>query len=259
VFELTGRVALVTGAGQGVGAGIAACLARQGARVIVNDLDAARADATVATINEAGALAVAAPFDVIDPDAVDRAVRRASSEIGASIDILVNNAGVPPDMELATFADLEPDRWRRYVDLNLYGSLHCIRAVLPDMRSRGWGRIIQISSGAGQAGTKMGISLYGASKSAIEGFLRHLSQEVAAEGITVNALALGLMDNVLSGEATAEGAGSSEIVASLARTVPAGRLGTPEDAGAAVAFVASDEAGWLTGQTIQLNGGQTTS
>lgn len=138
------------------------------------------------------------------------------------------------------------EEWERYVDLNLYGSLHMIKAVIDPMCDRGWGRIIQISSGAGRTGLSIGVSLYGAAKSGVEGFVRHLAAEVARHGVTVNTVALGLMAHS-AGDATAH----------IARTVPVGRLGRPDDVGAAVVYLASEEAGWLTGQTIPLNGGTT--
>lgn len=254
MFDLTGRVALVTGAGQGIGAGIAAMLATAGAAVAVNDLDADRAATMVAQLAERGARVTAVPFDVTDEHAVRVGIEHATAALGGPMDVLVNNAGVPIGMTMQPFIEMDPSEWHRYIDLNVYGSLHCIRAVLPSMRERRWGRVIQISSGAAQSGLRIGISLYGASKSGIEGFLRHLSQEVASDGITVNAIALGLMAN-----AVPDTDDRSDILASIARMVPVGRLGTPEDAGAAVAFVASDEASWLTGQIIQLNGGQTTA
>jgi NAD(P)-dependent dehydrogenase (short-subunit alcohol dehydrogenase family) len=254
LFELSGRFALVTGAGQGVGAGIATTLADRGARVAVNDLDAHRADRTAQRIVDAGGVAHTVPFDVTDASEVEEGVARAEAMGGRPVDVLVNNAGVPVGMPMAEFSEMDPSVWQRFVDLNLYGSLHCIRSVLPNMRETGWGRIIQISSGAAQSGSKLGISLYGASKSAIEGFLRHLSQEVAADGITVNALALGLMNNGIP-----DGPDTSDLLHRLARAVPVGRLGTPEDAGAAVTYLASDEAAWMTGQVIQLNGGQITT
>jgi NAD(P)-dependent dehydrogenase (short-subunit alcohol dehydrogenase family) len=145
------------------------------------------------------------------------------------------------------FVDMASSEWQRYIDLNLYGSLHCAAAVVGPMCERGWGRVIQISSGAGRTGLKLGVSLYGASKSGIEGFIRHLSQEVARAGVTANTIALGLMDNV-----------PQEATAALAHGIPVGRLGSPADVAAAVVYVASDEAAWLTGQTISLNGGSTT-
>ncbi len=243
----------MTGAGRGAGSGIAAALAAQGATVAVNDLVEARAAATVEDLRAAGARAVAAPFDITDPDAVASGVEATVTSLGAPIDILVNNAGVPAEMVLAPFRELDPDDWHRYVDLNLYGSLHCIRAVVDPMVEAGWGRIVQISSGAGRTGIAFGVSMYGASKSGIEGFLRHLSQELARTGVTVNTLALGLLEN-----AVPEGSGDATMSA-LAATVPVGRLGTPDDVGAAVVYLASDEAAWMTGQTIGLNGGSTTN
>ena len=245
VFDLSGKVALVTGAGQNVGAGIASALAAQGAAVAVNDLVADRAESTVASVRAAGGRAEVAAFDVTDADAVGAGVEAVTATLGP-IDILVNNAGVPVGMRPVQFRQLPRDEWARYIDLNVYGSLNCVSAVIDGMCARRWGRVVQISSGAGRTGLRMGISLYGASKSGVEGFIRHLAAEVAREGVTANAIALGLMDN-----------GAGEATASLARQVPAGRLGSPADVAAAVIFVASPEASWLTGQTIDLNGGQT--
>ncbi|HEX6417876.1 MAG TPA: SDR family NAD(P)-dependent oxidoreductase [Acidimicrobiales bacterium] len=249
MFSAAGRVALVTGAGRGVGAGIVRALAGQGAAVVVNDVDADAAAALAGSVREGGGRAHDAAFDVTDLAAVDEAVGRIAAEVGP-VDILVNNAGIPAGMAARPFHEMDPDEWRQYVDLNLYGSLHCTRAVLGAMRARGWGRIVQISSGAGRTGLAIGVSLYGASKSAIEGFVRHLSQEVGGDGVTANTLALGPMAHSAGDDA--------EIVRRLARGVPVGRLGTPEDVGAAVVYLASDEAAWLTGQTIALDGGATT-
>jgi NAD(P)-dependent dehydrogenase (short-subunit alcohol dehydrogenase family) len=144
---------------------------------------------------------------------------------------------------------MSPDEWSRYVDLNLYGVLHCTRAVLDGMCERGFGRVVTISSGAGQVGLPIGVSLYGAGKGGAISFMRHLAMEVARQGVTANTLALGLMDNQQD----------TASVAPLAATVPVGRLGSPEDVGAAVAFLASDEAAWITGQTLGVNGGSVTS
>lgn len=252
MFDLGGHRALVTGGGRGAGAGVVAALAERGASVAVNDLVPERAEQVASEVRGRGADAVAAPFDVTDPDAVARGVDRAAERLGGAVDILVNNAGVPPDMALAPFRDTSPADWRRFVDLNLYGNLHCTRAVLDGMVEAGWGRIVQISSGAGRTGVGFGISLYGASKSGIEGFVRHLSQEVARSGVTVNSLALGLLTN-----AVPDGA-PDDAVSAVASSVPVGRLGRPEDVAAAVVYLASEEASWITGQTIGLNGGSTT-
>jgi len=244
MFDLSGRVALVTGAGQNVGAGIARRLAAQGAAVAVNDLFEDRARAMAEAIAAAGGKAVAAPFDVTRADAVAAGVERAATALGP-IDILVNNAGVPPAMGLVRFRDMDPAEWRRFVDLNLYGVLHCTRAVIDGMVERGFGRIVTISSGAGQTGLAIGVSLYGAAKAGAIGFSRHLALEVAGTGVTVNTVSLGLMSNVAGAEATQ----------ALAASVPCKRLGTPEDVAAAVLYLASDEASWVTGQTLGVNGG----
>lgn len=253
MFDLSGHRALVTGAGQGVGAGVSELLARQGAAVVVNDLVPERAAATASRIAAAGGAAIDVAFDVTDLDAVTHGAAEAAERLGGHVDILVNNAGVPDPMPVAPFRELTPEQWRRFVDLNLYGSLHCTRAVLDPMVDGGWGRIVQISSSAARVGLAFGVSLYGASKSGIEGFVRHLSQEVARSGVTVNALALGLMSNALP-----EGSDDS-VVSPMARSIPVGRLGTPEDVGAAVLYLVSEEASWCTGQIVDLNGGATTS
>jgi 3-oxoacyl-[acyl-carrier protein] reductase len=247
MFDLTGHVALVTGAGQNAGAGIARALAEQGAAVAVNDLRPERAEATCAEIEKAGGRAAAVPFDVTDLDAVRDGVARAGTALGGPVDILVNNAGIPADMGYGPFRDIAPERWRGPVEINLFGAMHCVHAVLPGMREASWGRVVQISSGAGRSGLSIGVSLYGAGKSGVEGFIRHVSQEEAVAGITANTLALGLMQS-------AGGPG----VADIAAGIPVGRLGRPEDVGAAVVFLASPEASWLTGQTIDLNGGSIT-
>jgi NAD(P)-dependent dehydrogenase (short-subunit alcohol dehydrogenase family) len=253
VFDLTGRTALVTGGGRGAGAAIATALAGRGAAVAVNDVVAERAESTAAAIAASGGRTVAAPFDITDRAAVEVGVADASAALGTTFDILVNNAGPPAGMTTTLFRDMDPDDWRPFVDINLYGSLHCIRAVVDPMAEAGWGRIVQISSGAGRTGVAFGVSLYGAAKSAIEGFVRHLSQELAPTGVTVNALALGLLTN-----AVPEGA-PDDAVTALGASIPVGRLGRPEDVAPAVVYLVSDEAAWMTGQTINLNGGSTTS
>ncbi len=245
MFDLSGRTALVTGAGKNIGAGIAHGLAGQGAHVVVNDYFADRAQATADEIIAAGGSAVPSVFDVTDLDAVTAAV----AEVGA-IDILVNNAGLagPTDMKAEQFRDMDPADWQASVDVNLYGVMNCCHAVVDAMCERGWGRVITVSSAAGTHGVNIGVAPYSAGKGGGLAFTRSLALEVARYGVTANALALGLFERK-----------NREITEHFARAVPVGRTGRPEDAAAACIWLASDEAEWVTAQTIGINGGSLTS
>jgi NAD(P)-dependent dehydrogenase (short-subunit alcohol dehydrogenase family) len=247
MFDLTGKVALVTGSGRGVGSGIAKVLIAAGAQVFVNDLLPERAAAATAAL---GPNARSLPFDVSDADAVDAAI-----EDAGPIDILVNNAGIPPSMRAVQFRSLPRSEWGAYIDVNLYGVLNCVKATIDGMCERGWGRVITISSGSGTVGQNIGVSLYAAGKGAGISFMRHLAIESARDGVTANTLALGLMHR----DDGAAGEQSRTVTEKLARAVPVGRLGTGEDVGAACVFLASNEASWITGQTIAVNGGSVTT
>ena len=244
MFDLTARVALVTGGGQGVGEGIAHALAAQGAHVLVNDVVADRAVAVADTIRASGGQADAAPFDVTDLDSVTVGVADLPP-----IDVLVNNAGNggATGMSVASFRDLDPSAWEGPIRVNLHGVLNCAKAVVDGMCERGWGRIVTISSGAGTAGVAIGVSPYSAGKGGGIAFTRTLALEVARNGVTANTLAIGLM-----------GMPDPTVTAAIAKSIPVGRTGTPLDIGAAVVWLASDEAAWVTGQTIQINGGSIT-
>ncbi|HVJ98646.1 MAG TPA: SDR family NAD(P)-dependent oxidoreductase [Acidimicrobiia bacterium] len=245
MFDLSGRTALVTGAGQNVGQGIALALAGQGATVAVNDLHADRARAVADEIVAAGGNATPVPFDVTERDAVEGAV----AALG-TVDILVNNAGNGGEhgMRVQPFRAMTPEDWEGPLRVNVYGVMHCCHAVVNAMCDRGWGRIITISSGAGTRGVNIGVSPYSAGKGAGIAFTRTLALEVAREGVTANTLALGLM-----------GLPDPTVTEALARSIPVGRTGTPADVGAACVWLASDEAAWVTGQTIELNGGALTT
>jgi len=243
MFDLTGRTALVTGSGQHVGAGIARALASQGAAVIVNDIVAERAQQTADAIVAAGGVARIAVFDVTDYAQVVTAI-----DAAGDVDILVNNAGNggAVGMAMKQFKDMEPSDWDAPIDVNLYGVLNCTRAVINGMRDRNWGRVITISSGAGITGLRIGVSPYAAGKGGAVAFMRHLAAENARAGVTANSIAIGLMQPP-----------QSNALESMAAQVPVGRTGVPEDVGSCCVYLASDEASWMTGQTLHLDGGST--
>lgn len=245
MFRLDGKVALVTGAGQNVGAGIARTLAAQGANVVVNDFHADRAECTTEEIASAGGAARALSFDVSDSEAVTSAVADITAREGR-VDVLVNNAGTGgPDgqMRMAPFSETSTEDWAKIFAPNLYGMLNCCKAVLDGMIERRHGRIITIASGAGQQGLSIGVSSYAGAKAGQMGFMRHLAAENAQYGITCNSISLGLVLD------------DPSAVQQLADGIPAGRVGKPEDPGHLAVYLASDEANWITGQTIGMNGG----
>jgi NAD(P)-dependent dehydrogenase (short-subunit alcohol dehydrogenase family) len=246
MIDLTGRVALVTGAGRNVGAGIARALASCGAAVAVNDVVPDRADDTAAALRSTGARAVAVPADVTDHDAVLAMVESVTGALGP-VDILVNNAGIPAGGAPAVrFREMPVDEWDRYLRLNLYAVLFCTRAAIDTMCDRGWGRVITIISESGRMGMPPGLSLYAAAKAGAAGFTRVLAREVGRHGVTANCVSLGTIDNV-------------PVREEVLRATPMRRYGTPDDVGAAVAYLASEGAGWVTGQTLPVNGGYFTS
>ena len=251
---LVGRTALVTGAGRGVGQGIAEVLAEDGAHVFVNDLHADRGAATVDLIRGNGGRADVLAFDVTDAEAVDAAVTAVEGS-GTPVDVLVNNAGIAEGVPNGgvRFAESGPETWEPAVTLNVFGSMTVIRRALQGMVERRWGRIVQISSGASSIGLPIGVSAYGAAKAASESLIRHVAVENGPYGVTANALALGLMANVEG--MSMEGADIDELFQHLVASIPARRLGTSREVGAAVAFLASDNAGYITGQVIHVNGG----
>jgi NAD(P)-dependent dehydrogenase (short-subunit alcohol dehydrogenase family) len=244
--NLSGRVALVTGAGQGMGRAVAGALAARGAVVVVNDINPAAAEAAAVELSEGGAAAAAIAADVIDAAAVRAMVEQTVARFGG-LHILVNNAGVLRPTKVIEIAEAE---WDWVIAVNLKGTFLCSQAVLPAMQEAGWGRIVNFSSTAGKNVSTVGGAHYTAAKAGILGFTRHLAKEVAASGITVNAVCPGLIDTEMV-RATIDDARCD----AYARSFPIPRLGRPEEVAELVAFLASDRAAYITGASLDINGG----
>lgn len=243
MFDLTDKTALITGAGRGVGAGIARALASQGANIAINDYFPERAQEMVAELTAQGIAAVAAPFDVTDMPAVKAGIESVEANLGA-VDILINNVGtLPHGMVPVKFLETPEEDWSKHVDNNLYGTMNCCKCVLAGMGERGWGRVIAISSDAGRVGHH-GSSVYGAAKAAMEGLMRTLAKEMGPKGVTANSIVLGLINTV-----------PPEFSDGAEKYFATRRIGTPEDIGAAAVYLASEEASWVTGQSLVVNGG----
>lgn len=249
-IELNGRRVLITGAGQGVGRGLALAFASAGADVLVNDLHADRAEAVVDEIRAAGGSAMAAAFDVTDYESVTSAVARAGA-----VDILVNNAGNAGAEGFGSrnrFADTDPGDWEPFLRVNLYGVLHCTRAVLPAMVSNSWGRVITIVSDAGRTGDPGG-AVYGAAKAGAAGLTRSVALENGRFGITANNISLGTMRTPMTEPlwAQPDSPQAKAILANYAIRRP----GSADDITHLALVLASDHGSWITGQTICVNGG----
>ena len=244
--DLTGRVALVTGAGRGMGRASAERIAADGARVVVNDLDETRAAEVADRLVSGGAEAVGIAADVSDAADVGRLVD-AASEVFGNIDVLVNNAGV---LRRTGILDLDEDEWDLVLDVNLKGTYLCTRAVLPAMKEAGWGRVVNISSSAGRSVSTLGGPHYTTAKAAVLGFTRAVAKEMAPFGITVNAVCPGLVNTEMVSEVIT-GAQARDYADSF----PIGRLAEPEEVAELVAFLASGRAAYVTGASLDINGG----
>jgi len=239
-MRFTGRRAFVTGGARGIGAAIATRLAAEGAEVLIGDLDAEAAGRLAATLG-----ARALPLDVADAAAAERVIDGAGP-----IDVLVNNAGVD---DFAFFSTMTPDRWRRLLAINLEGVLACTHAALPAMQRAGYGRIVNIASEAGRIGAA-GNAVYAAAKGGVIAFTRSMARESARYRITVNAIAPGPIDTPLLNALSLRERGG-QIIAAMTAATELRRLGRPEEVAAAVAFLASEEASYITGETLGVSGG----
>ena len=241
------RVALVTGGARGIGRAIALELAAAGCAVAIGDLLVDEAELVAAEI---GGNAIAVPLDITDSAAVVAAVATVGERIGP-VDIAVNNAGWD---ELRPFLETDEPFWDRVIDINYKGCLRVTKAVLPGMADRGWGRLVNIASDAGRVGSSLE-SVYAGAKGGVIAFTKTIAREVARSGVTANCVCPGpTRTPLLEGMA---GEGGDRFVDALTRAVPMRRLGEPEDIAAAVAFLASERAGYVTGQTLSVSGGLT--
>jgi 3-oxoacyl-[acyl-carrier protein] reductase len=243
---LTDQVAVVTGSAHGIGRAIASVLAREGARVVIADIDAAAAKATAAELGREAKGAIAVPCDVTQRASTEELAATVLSTFGR-IDILAANAGIYPNVELA---EIDDALWDRVMDINVKGALHAIQACTPLMVEQGYGRIVLTSSITGPITGAMGYAHYGASKAAMLGLMRSASVELARSGVTVNAVMPGNIDT------PGLRAMGDEHQRLMLTVIPMGRFGTPQDVGWAVRFLASPEASYITGQTLITDGGQ---
>ncbi|WP_067650412.1 SDR family NAD(P)-dependent oxidoreductase [Nocardia harenae] len=250
---MSNRIALVTGGAQGIGEGISRRLAAAGFRVAVADLNLEAAQQTAKEIVAAGGEAVAVPIDVTDTAAVRTAVERTTAELGP-IEVVVNNAGWDDFM---TFLETDEAFWDKILDINFKGALRVNHAVVPGMIERGFGRVINIGSDAGRVGSSLE-AVYSGAKGGIIAFTKTLAREVATKGVTVNTVCPGPTDTpALRKFANNSGQDADKVLGGMTRAVPMKRLASPADVAAAVAFFASDEAGYVTGQTLSVSGGLT--
>jgi 2-hydroxycyclohexanecarboxyl-CoA dehydrogenase len=245
---LRGRRTLITGAASGIGRATVQRLASEGAVVGILDIDGEGADQTARALRSAGAEALSFQVDIVDSSAVAAAIVSFEAEAGP-VEALINNAG----WDIAgNFAESEPATWRKVIDINLYGPLNLTRAVLPGMIERKSGRIVSLASDAGRVGSS-GEAVYAACKGGMISFSKSVAREVARHGITLNVVSPGPSDTPLFARFDESG----KLAGALERAIPMRRLGQPEDYPGIIAFLISDDASFITGQTVSVSGGLT--
>ena len=240
--RLTDKIAFVTGAGQGIGAAIATKLAAEGATVVVTDINAETAQATAASL---GNDSIGLQVDVTSRDSVNAAVDTVIDRFGR-LDVLVNNAGWD---KAEPFVESEPETWDRVIAINLYGVLHTSKKILPIMVEQGSGHVVNLGSDAGRVGSS-GEAVYSAAKGGVIAFTKSTAREMARAQVNVNCVCPGPTDTALFASM-----GGEKLRAALQKAIPLRRLGQPEDLANTVAFLASDEASFITGQTVSVSGG----
>jgi 2-hydroxycyclohexanecarboxyl-CoA dehydrogenase len=252
MFELQNTTAMVTGGAKGIGKAIAKTLAMQGAQVAIADLDQAKALETADELNKDNKTAMAVHTDITDLDSVKQAVAQIKEQLG-TVDVLVNNAGWD---RMIPFVKTTPDFWDKVININYKGVLNCVYAVINDMIEQNKGKIINVSSDAARVGSS-GEAVYAGAKGAVISFSKSLAREVARNKITVNVVCPGPTDTPLTQQMQEESDFAKKILSKMDKIIPLQRTGTPEELAAAVAFLASKEADFITGQTLSVSGGLT--
>ena len=241
MFELEGKCALITGASGGIGGSIARALYGQGAKVA---LSGTRIDPLKALADDLGDRAFIVPCNLSDVDAVKALPQKASEEMGG-IDILVNNAGITKDN---LFMRMSDDDWHQVIDINLTSTMHLMKSVMRTMMKKRFGRIINITSIVGVTGNAGQVN-YAASKAGMIGMTKSFAQEIATRGITANCIAPGFIETAMTAELP------ENVIKNMLDSIPQGRMGQADEVAASVAFLASNEASYITGQTLHVNGG----
>ena len=245
----TGRVAVVTGAASGMGLAIARHLAARSHRVGLLDRQGDAALRAASDLRETGAAALGIEADVTDRGAVEAALDKVRAELGP-IAIMVTSAGLD---EFEAFTTITPESWERILAINLTGTFHCLQAAVPDMLAARWGRMVTIASSSAQSGASR-MAHYVAAKAGVVGLTKALALELAPHGITVKTIPPGMIDTPMLRRAEAAG-DVAKLEKLVPRMIPVGRAGTPDDVAAACGFLCSDEAGFITGQVVGVNGG----
>lgn len=243
-----GRVAIVTGSARGIGKGEAMVLARRGISVVVADIDAPAAEVAAEEIRSTGGRAIAVGVDVSVADSVKQMVETVVNELG-SVDILVNNAGIVGRHVTYDIVDMPEESWDAMIDVHLKGTFLCTKYAAPYMIKQGWGRIINTSSLHARTGARHGFSSYGAAKAGITQFTRGAAKELGPKGVTVNSVAPGYV-------VTTALPIKNEYLDFIGEQIPVGRFATAEDIGNAVAFLASNQAEYINGHNLEVNGGR---
>src|SRR4051794_26277755 len=246
------RTALVTGGGRGIGRAVAEGLAADGLRIVIADLRRGEAEETAAAIDDGGGQALAIECNVADSASVEAAVAAGEERFG-HVDVLVNNAGWD---DLKPFLDTDEPFWDRIIDINFKGPLRFTRLILPGMVERRYGRIVNIGSDAGRVGSSLE-SVYSGAKGGIIAFTKTIAREVARSGVTANVVCPGPTDTPFMQETMAAQENADAVLSAMVKSVPMRRLAAPQEVASAVRYFVTDEAGYVTGQTLSVSGGLT--